>query len=128
MNVAETITGLPFASVVVYVYGVGPPGDSGVGAGWPTGPCWACVVVATVAVVVDGDVVEAAAAATEVAEVVWAADVVAAPPKVCLGSTRRKKRTGRWRKTLAHNTCVIVWPRALVVTCSTMLMPALDGG
>ena len=92
---AETITGLPFASVVVYVYGVGPPGVSGVGAGWPTGPCCPCVVVATAAAV-DGAVVEAVvAAAAEVAGVVWAAVVVAAPPKVCLETTRRKMRTER---------------------------------
>jgi hypothetical protein len=53
---------LPFASVVVYVYGVGPPGVNGVEAGWPTGP-WTCpAVVAAVAV---GDVVAAVVAAVE---------------------------------------------------------------
>lgn len=25
--------------MVVYTYGVGPPGTRGVGPGWPTGPC-----------------------------------------------------------------------------------------
>ena len=27
----------------------------------------------------------------------------------------------------AYKTCVKVWPKALVVTCSTMVLPALDG-
>lgn len=59
---AVPITVLPFASVVVYVYGVGPPGVNGVEAGWPTGP-WTCpAVVAAVAV---GDVVAAVVAAVE---------------------------------------------------------------
>jgi hypothetical protein len=76
MKVAETTIWLPFASVVVYVYGVGPPGDKGVVPGWPTGPCWAWVWRAAVAVGV------VAAEAAEVAEV---AGVVAAPgAKVCL--------------------------------------------
>jgi len=124
VKVAETSTGLPFASVVVYVYGVGPPGVVGVGAGWPTGPCWACVVVA-VAVVV-GDVAAVVAAVEAAVGDVWAEVVAAAPPTVCLGSTRRKK-TERRRRTLAHNICVTVWPKALVVTCSIMVLPALDG-
>lgn len=120
---AETTTGLPFASVVVYVYGVGPPGVPGVGAGWPTGP-WICVVAAVVAAIV-GDVVEADVAAEEatVAEV-WEEVVAAAPATVCLEPIRRKKRTRRRRKTLAH---VTLRPKALVVICSTMVLPALDG-
>ena len=39
MKVEVKITALPFASVVVYVNGVGPPGDTGIEPGWPTGPC-----------------------------------------------------------------------------------------
>lgn len=39
VKVAETTTLLPFASVVVYTNGVGPPGVSGVEPGSPTGPC-----------------------------------------------------------------------------------------
>jgi hypothetical protein len=63
--VAVPITVLPFASVVVYVYGVGPPGVTGVVPGWPTGP-WAAAVVAAVAVAVAvGDVVGAVVAAVE---------------------------------------------------------------
>lgn len=58
---AVPITVLPFASVVVYVYGVGPPGLTGVVAGWPTGPWIAAVVVA----VPVGDVVGAVVAAVE---------------------------------------------------------------
>jgi hypothetical protein len=62
VKVAVLITVLPFASVVVYVYGVGPPGVNGVEAGWPTGP-WTCpAVVVAVAV---GDVVGAVVAAVE---------------------------------------------------------------
>lgn len=61
VKVAVPITGLPFASVVVYVYGVGPPGVNGVVPGWPTGP-WTAAV-ATVAV---GDVVGAVVAAAAV--------------------------------------------------------------
>ena len=62
VKVAVPITVLPFASVVVYVYGVGPPGVTGVVPGWPTGP-WTCpAVVAAVAV---GDVVGAVVAAVE---------------------------------------------------------------
>lgn len=60
---AVPITVLPFASVVVYVYGVGPPGVTGVVPGWPTGP-WAAAVVAAAAVAV-GDVVGAVVAAVE---------------------------------------------------------------
>jgi hypothetical protein len=59
--VAVPITVLPFASVVVYVYGVGPPGVTGVVPGWPTGPWTAAVVVA----VPVGDVVGAVVAAVE---------------------------------------------------------------
>lgn len=59
---AVPITVLPFASVVVYVYGVGPPGVTGVAAGWPTGP-WVTAVAA--AAVVVGDVVGAVVAAVE---------------------------------------------------------------
>jgi hypothetical protein len=59
VKVAVPITGLPFASVVVYVYGVGPPGVPGVVPGWPTGPWTATTVVA----VVVGDVVGAVVAA-----------------------------------------------------------------
>ncbi len=57
---AVAITGLPFASVVVYVYGVGPPGVNGVVPGWPTGPwTWAWVVVAVAVRAVVGAVVAA---------------------------------------------------------------------
>jgi hypothetical protein len=122
--VAETTTGSPFPSVVVYVYGVGPPGVVGNGAGSPTGPCWPCVVVAVAAVV--GGVAAVVAAAEEAVGVVWEEAGVAAPPTVCLESTRRKKRTRRRRKPLAHNICVKVWPKALVVICSIMVLPALD--
>jgi len=75
--VAVPSTGLPFASVVVYVYGVGPPGVVGVVPGTPTGP-WTCPAV--VVAVVVGDVVAAVVAAVEGA----CEAVVAAPPKVCL--------------------------------------------
>jgi hypothetical protein len=95
VNVAVTSKGLPFASVVVYVNGVGPPGVVGVVPGWPTGPCWACVVVAVATAVVVGDVAAVDAAAVVRVGEVWAVVVVAAPPKVCLESTRRKKRTRR---------------------------------
>jgi hypothetical protein len=61
VKVAVATTGLPFASVVVYVYGVGPPGVTGVVPGWPTGP-WVAVVAVAVAVAV-GDVVAAVVAA-----------------------------------------------------------------
>lgn len=30
--------------IVVYVYGVGPPGVPVVASGWPTGPCWGGIV------------------------------------------------------------------------------------
>lgn len=92
VKVAVASTGLPFASVVVYVYGVGPPGLNGVVPGWPTGPCWTCVVVAAAAV--DADVVEADVAAVVAAVEAWEAAVVvaAAPPMVCLKPTQSKKR------------------------------------
>ena len=95
VKVAVASTGLPFASVVVYVYGVGPPGLNGVVPGWPTGPCWTCVVVAAAAA--DADVVEAdvAAVAAVVAAVeAWEAAVVvaAAPPMVCLKPMQSKER------------------------------------
>ena len=94
VKVPVASTGLPFASVVVYVYGVGPPGLNGVGPGWPTGPCWTCVVVAAAVAAVDGDVVEADVAAVVAAVVeAWEAVVVAAtPPMVCLKPTQSKKR------------------------------------
>lgn len=41
-------TVLPFASVIVYSKGVGPPGVSGAEAGCPTGPTCLVVVVAVV--------------------------------------------------------------------------------
>ena len=65
VKVAVPITVLPLASVVVYVYGVAPPGVNGVAAGWPTGP-WTCVV-ATAAAAVDVVGAVVAAAAVEVA-------------------------------------------------------------
>jgi hypothetical protein len=122
--VAVPITVLPFASVVVYVYGVGPPGVTGVVPGWPT----TTAVVAAAAVAV-GDVVGAVVAAVERVWVAWEAEVVVAPPKVCLESMRRKTDGGRRRKEEknAYKICVTVWPKALVVTCSTMVLPALDG-
>lgn len=53
MKVATSVMVLPLASVVEYVYGVGPPGVSGVVPGCPTtGPCWRGVVVVRVLVVV----------------------------------------------------------------------------
>ena len=62
VEVAVPITVLPFASVVVHDYGVGPPGVAGFVPGWPTGP-WTCpAVVAAVAV---GDVVGAVVAAVD---------------------------------------------------------------
>lgn len=124
---AVPITVLPFASVVVYVYGVGPPGVTGVVPGWPTGP-WVTVVAA--AAVAVGDVVAAVVAAVEGVWVAWVVEVVAAPPKVCLESMQRKTDGGRRRKGKrknAYKICVTVWPKALVVTCSTMVLPALDG-
>jgi hypothetical protein len=88
VKVAVSSTGLPFASVVVYVYGVGPPGVNGVVPGWPTGPCCCVVAVATVAVVV-GEAVEADVAAVEAAVEAWEEVVAAAtPPTVCLESTQ----------------------------------------
>jgi hypothetical protein len=114
--VAVAITVLPFASVVVYVYGVGPPGLTGAVAGWPTGP-WTCVAV--VAAVAVGDVVGAVVAAAVVAAVeavwvAWEAEVVAAAPAtVCLESMRRKTVGGGRRK--RKNAYVTVPPRALVV-------------
>jgi hypothetical protein len=65
----EVTTGLPFASVVVYVNGVGPPGVVGNGAGCPTGPCWACVVVAVAVAIGDVAAVDAAAVEGAAAEV-----------------------------------------------------------
>jgi hypothetical protein len=121
--VAVPIKVLPFPSVVVYVYGVGPPGVNGVEPGWPTGP-WTCAAV--VAAVAVGDVVGAVVAAAAV-EGVWEAEVVPAPPNVCLESMRCKdRRRTKEEEKNAYNTCVNVWPKALVVTCSTMVLPALD--
>jgi len=91
VKVAVPITVLPFASVVVYVYGVGPPGLTGVVAGWPTGP-WICVAV--VVAVPVGDVVGAVVAAVEGVWVAWEAEVAAAPPNVCLESMWRKRDGG----------------------------------
>lgn len=88
---AVPITVLPLASVVVYVYGVGPPGLTGVVAGWPTGP-WTCAAV--VAAVAVGDVVGAVVAAVEGVWVAWEAEVAAAPPNVCLESMWRKRDGG----------------------------------
>jgi len=58
--------------------------------------------------------------------VAWEAEVAAAPPKVCLGSKQRK--TGKKKHESAHTTCVTLWPKALVLTCSTTVLPALDKG
>ena len=79
---AVPITVLPFASVVVYVYGVAPPGVNGVAAGWPTGP-WTCAAVVAAVAVADADVVVAVVAAAAV-EGVCEVEVVPAPPNVCL--------------------------------------------
>jgi len=62
VKVAVPITVLPFASVVVYVYGVGPPGVTGVVPGWPTGPWTDAVAVAVATWDVIGAVVAAVAA------------------------------------------------------------------
>jgi hypothetical protein len=79
VKVAVTVKVLPFASVVIYVYGVGPPGVKGVVPGWPTGPCWSGAVVAAVAGVVVG-LVAAAEEAEEAEAAVVAAGVVVDPP------------------------------------------------
>jgi hypothetical protein len=102
VKVASTVTKSPFASVVVYVYGVGPPGVRGVVPGCPTtGPCWLGVVVVRVLVVVG---VVPVVVGVVVGEVLVA--VVDVPcPKVC-------------------SVCVSGWPKAFVVTCSTMVTPA----
>lgn len=78
VKVAVTVKVLPLASVVIYVYGVGPPGVKGVVPGWPTGPCWSGAVVAAVAVA--GVVVGLVAAAEEAEAAVVAAGVVVDPP------------------------------------------------
>jgi hypothetical protein len=58
--------------------------------------------------------------------VVWEAVVAAAPPNVCLGSKQRKTENKKDKS--AHTTCVTLWPKALVLTCSTTVLPALDEG
>lgn len=87
MNWATTWVVTPSAFVVVYVYGVGPPGTTGVvGAGCPTGPCWptaAAVVAVAVVAGIAAAVVAAAAAVVAAAAAVVAA---AAAGMVCLRS------------------------------------------
>jgi len=97
---------LPFASVVVYTNGVGPPGVSGVGAGCPTtsGVVVARGVVRDVADVV-GDVAVGMGVVVREVLVATGTDVAPGPPRVC-------------------NVCVIGWPKALVAICTTMVAPA----
>jgi hypothetical protein len=69
----------------VYVYGVGPPGVTGVVPGCPTtGPCWLGVVVVRVLVVVGVVPVVVGEVVGEV--LVTVVDVPC--PKVCLECTR----------------------------------------
>lgn len=85
VNVAETTVETPFASVVVYTNGVGPPGVTGVVPGCPT----TCGVVVTAALVV-GDVVEDVVAGVVAGVGVVAGEVldVVPGPRVCLVCTR----------------------------------------